>query len=47
MLNPDTGTVVGTLDVESGEWDAFTDADCQALQRCAAALVGLVAKAGA
>jgi L-methionine (R)-S-oxide reductase len=46
VLNPDTGTVVGTLDVESGERDAFTDADRQALERCAAALAGLVAKAG-
>jgi L-methionine (R)-S-oxide reductase len=46
VLNPDTGTVVATLDVESGERDAFTDADRQALERCAAALSGLVAKAG-
>jgi L-methionine (R)-S-oxide reductase len=46
VLNPDTGTVVGTLDVESGQRDAFTDADRQALERCAAALAGLVAKAG-
>jgi L-methionine (R)-S-oxide reductase len=46
VLNPATGTVVGTLDVESGERDAFTDADRQALERCAAALAGLVANAG-
>jgi L-methionine (R)-S-oxide reductase len=47
VLNLTRGTVVGTLDVESGERDAFTDADRQALERCAAALAGLVAKAGA
>jgi putative methionine-R-sulfoxide reductase with GAF domain len=43
VLDPGTGTVVGTLDVESGERDAFTDADRQALEGCAAALPGLVA----
>ena len=32
--------VVGTLDVESAERDAFTDTDRQALERCAAALTG-------
>jgi L-methionine (R)-S-oxide reductase len=42
--DPDTGTVVGTLDVESGERDAFTEADRQALEGCAAALAGLVAE---
>jgi putative methionine-R-sulfoxide reductase with GAF domain len=43
VVDPDTGTVVGTLDVESAERDAFTDADRQALVGCAAALTGLVA----
>jgi len=43
VVDPGTGTVVGTLDVESGERDAFTDADRQALEGCAAALTGLVA----
>jgi putative methionine-R-sulfoxide reductase with GAF domain len=33
--------VVGTLDVESGERDAFTDADRQALECVAAASRGL------
>jgi L-methionine (R)-S-oxide reductase len=37
VLDPGTGAVVGTLDVESGERDAFTDADRQALERVAAA----------
>jgi L-methionine (R)-S-oxide reductase len=46
VVDPDTGTVVGTLDVESGERDAFTDADRQAPERCAAALTGLVAGSG-
>jgi putative methionine-R-sulfoxide reductase with GAF domain len=44
VVDPDTGTVVGTLDVESAERGAFTDADRQALERCAAALAGLVAE---
>jgi L-methionine (R)-S-oxide reductase len=44
VVDPDTGTVVGTLDVESAERDAFTDADRQALEGCAAALAGLVAQ---
>jgi L-methionine (R)-S-oxide reductase len=44
VVDPDTGTVVGTLDVESAERDAFTDADRQALEGCAAALAGLVAE---
>ncbi len=43
VVDPDTGTVVGTLDVESAERDALTDADRQALEACAAALTGLVA----
>jgi L-methionine (R)-S-oxide reductase len=46
VVDPDTGTVVGTLDVESAERDAFTDADRQALVGCAAALWGLFAEAG-
>jgi L-methionine (R)-S-oxide reductase len=46
VLDPGTGTVVGTLDVESGERNAFTDADRQALEGCAAALPGLVATSG-
>jgi L-methionine (R)-S-oxide reductase len=45
ILDPGTGTVAGTLDVESDERNAFTDADRQALERCAAALADLVAKA--
>jgi L-methionine (R)-S-oxide reductase len=44
VVDPGTGMVVGTLDVESAERDAFTDADRQALERCAAALTGLVAE---
>jgi L-methionine (R)-S-oxide reductase len=44
VLDPDTGTVVGTLDVESGQRDAFNGADRQALEGCAAALAGLVAE---
>jgi L-methionine (R)-S-oxide reductase len=44
VVDPDTGTVVGTVDVESAERDAFTDADRQALEACAAALRGLVAE---
>ena len=46
VVDPDTGTVVGTLDVENAERDAFTDADRQALVGCAAALWGLFAEAG-
>jgi L-methionine (R)-S-oxide reductase len=46
VLDPGTGAVVGTLDVESAERDAFTDADRHALQACAAALPGLFAGAG-
>jgi L-methionine (R)-S-oxide reductase len=44
VVDPGTGRVVGTLDVESAERDAFTDADRQALERCAAALTGLFAE---
>src|SRR5919109_1862192 len=47
VLDPATGTVLGTLDVESAERDAFTAADRRALERCAAALTGLFAEAGA
>ena len=43
VMDPGTGVVVGTLDVESGERDAFTDADRQALERVAAASSGLFA----
>jgi GAF domain-containing protein len=43
VLDPGTGVVVGTLDVESAERDAFTDADRQALERVAAASSGLFA----
>jgi L-methionine (R)-S-oxide reductase len=46
VVDPGTGTVVGTLDVESAERDAFTEADRQALEECAAALRGLFAEAG-
>jgi L-methionine (R)-S-oxide reductase len=43
VVDPVGGAVVGTLDVESPERDAFTDADRQALERCAAAITGLFA----
>ena len=43
VMDPGTGVVVGTLDVESGERDAFADADRQALERVAAAGSGLFA----
>ena len=43
VMDPGTGAVVGTLDVESGERDAFTDADRQALERVAAASSSLFA----
>jgi L-methionine (R)-S-oxide reductase len=43
VLDPGTGTVLGTLDVESAERDAFTDADRQALERVAAASSDLFA----
>ena len=43
VLDPGTGAAVGTLDVESGERDAFTDADRQALERVAAATATLFA----
>ena len=46
VVDPGTGTVVGTLDVEGAERDAFTDADRQALVGCAAALWGLFVAAG-
>jgi L-methionine (R)-S-oxide reductase len=41
VVDPATGAVVGTLDVESAERDAFTEVDRRALERCAAALSGL------
>lgn len=44
IVDPGTGAAVGTLDVESAQRDAFTDADRQALERCAAALRGLFAE---
>jgi L-methionine (R)-S-oxide reductase len=43
VVGPGAGGVVGTLDVESPERDAFTEADRQALERCAAAVTGLFA----
>jgi L-methionine (R)-S-oxide reductase len=43
VLDPGTGAVAGTLDVESAERDAFTDADGQALEQVAAACRGLFA----
>jgi GAF domain-containing protein len=43
VVDPGRGVVVGTLDVESGQRDAFTDADRQALERVAAASRGLFA----
>jgi L-methionine (R)-S-oxide reductase len=46
VVDPGTGTVVGTLDVESAQRDAFTDADRLALEACAAALPPLFADAG-
>jgi L-methionine (R)-S-oxide reductase len=46
VVDAGTGAVVGTLDVESAERDAFTDADRHALEACAAALPGLFAEAG-
>jgi L-methionine (R)-S-oxide reductase len=46
VVDPGTGTVVGTLDVEGAERDAFTDADREVLEGCAAALRGLFAEAG-
>jgi L-methionine (R)-S-oxide reductase len=43
VVDPGGGAVVGTLDVEGAERDAFTEADRQALERCAAAITGLFA----
>lgn len=43
LLDPGTGAVVRTLDVESSERDAFTDADRQALERVAATTATLFA----
>jgi L-methionine (R)-S-oxide reductase len=42
VVDPATGAVVGTLDVESAERDAFTEADRRELERCAAALRDLL-----
>ena len=46
VIDPATGAVVGTLDVESAERDAFTEVDQQALERYATALPGLFVEAG-
>jgi L-methionine (R)-S-oxide reductase len=46
VVDPATGAVVGTLDVESAQQDAFTELDQRALERCAASLTGLFAEAG-
>ena len=46
VVDPGTGTVVGTLDVESAQRDAFSDADRRVLERCAAALTGLFVEDG-
>ena len=46
VVDPATGAVVGTLDVESAERDAFTEVDQQALERYATALPGLFVEAG-
>ena len=43
VLDPGTGAAGGTLDVESGERNVFTDADRQALERVAAATATLFA----
>lgn len=44
VVDADTGTVVGTLDMEAAERDAFTDPDRQALEGCAAVVTGLLPK---
>ena len=46
VVDPRTGTVVGTLDVESAQRDAFSDTDRRVLERCAAALTGLFVEDG-
>jgi putative methionine-R-sulfoxide reductase with GAF domain len=46
VVDPVSGAVVGTLDVESAAPDAFTKVDRRALRGCAAALSGLVVEAG-
>jgi L-methionine (R)-S-oxide reductase len=46
VVDPATGAVVGTLDVESAEQDAFTEVDQRALERCAAALTSLFSEVG-
>jgi putative methionine-R-sulfoxide reductase with GAF domain len=45
VVDAGTGAVVGTLDVEAAEREAFTDADRHALERCAAAITSLFAEA--
>jgi hypothetical protein len=46
VVDPGTDTVVGTLDVENAERDAFTDADRQALVGCTGALWGRLQQRG-
>ena len=46
VVDPATGAVVGTLDVESAERDAFTEIDQRALERYAATLTGLFVEVG-
>src|SRR5262249_25282735 len=41
VINPKTGTVVGTLDVESERKEAFEDKDRMAIEGCARALTKL------
>ena len=46
MVDPATGAVVGTLDVESAERDAFTEIDQRAVEWYAATLTGLFVEVG-
>ena len=41
VIEPATGKVVGTIDVESEHKNAFTDVDRATLERCAAAIANL------
>ena len=41
VIEPETGKVMGTIDVESEHKNAFTDADRATLERCAAAITDL------
>ena len=41
VIEPATGKVVGTIDVESEHKNAFTDVDRATLERCAAAIADL------